>query len=201
MLHSLSNVVLYERPFSISTVQMCATALMQGINDRHVAAVKALAVAQAGQKALQEQAKAKQEAFVQLQDQLAQASQELSKAKQDLAAARHQIPLLSQEIKSLNVKVASQQRDLEGLQSTYDSTQRSLATCTVELEEAQEQANQLKVRLEVATHSYKKLQAANSHLQEEVQIKVRAMLILHVLQCSRLFDNYVAAPLICWAHS
>lgn len=157
---------------------------MQGINDRHVAAVKALAVAQAGQKALQEQAKFRQEGIEQLQDQLAQAMQDASKAKQDLAAALAQIPLLRQEVKSLNMKIISLRSDAEGLQSAYDSTQRSLAACTVELEEAQGQANTLKVRLEVATHSYGKLQAANRHMQEEVQIKVSAMLIPRMQQSS-----------------
>ena len=173
---------------------------MQGINDRHVAAVKALAVAQAGQKALQEQAKARQEAFEQVQVQLGQATQDASKAKQDLAAARQQIPLLTQEVKTLNVKVTSLHRDAESLQSAHDSTQRSLASCTLELEEAQEQANQLKVRLEVATHSYRKLQAANAHLQEEVQIKVRAMLTLYSMRCrAAAFLTSVAALLICGA--
>ncbi|KAK9838684.1 hypothetical protein WJX74_001339 [Apatococcus lobatus] len=148
---------------------------LQGINDRHVAAVKALALAQAGQKALQEQAKARQEAFEQLQDKLVQALQEASKTKEDLAAASAQIPLLRQEIKLLSGQVTSLHSNAQELQTALDNTQQLLGTCTMELEESQEKANQLLNRLEVATHSYEKLQSAKSRLQEELQEKVKEL--------------------------
>ena len=146
--------------------------LMQGINDRHVAAVKALSVAQAGQKALQEQAKSRQEAFENLQDELVRAMQEASKTKQELAAANLQIPSLRLEIKSLSAKVAGLLSDAERLQSAHDNTQQLLGSCTMELEASQEEAKQLVTRLEVAKHSYEKLQASSVRLQDELQEKV-----------------------------
>lgn len=159
------------------------TSASQGINERHVAAVKALAQLQGGYKALQDQSKIRQEAFSQLQQTFTELQHKHTQVVQTattlqtrLDEANRELMQLREKCRELSSKLSAKQLEAENLQQANESLQQKVSRCMLDLDDLHLEARNARGRFELVSHSTGRLEASISHLQNEVQEKVGIML-------------------------
>ena len=167
---------------------------MQGINERYVAAVRALAQAQSNEKALQDQAKIRQEAFSQLQQKHNQVVQAAMANQHRLDNANREVVELRQNIEDNSEKLIEAERELDSLRQANEGLQHSLSTCMLELDDSQTEARDIRARYELTSQSTGKLEESISRLQLELQVKVGvavrdACCMLMLLSCYRITSS------------